>query len=103
MSARPGVTLIELLVALVVVAVLVGLAASEVRSKSAPATRPDDLRAIVSESQRDAIRAGRPITAVVVRHDRVLAVTVTEDGAVFADSELTAPQSAGDTIHRASR
>jgi len=83
---RAGVTLVELLVVLAIIAITSSLASVALRRADAP--RDLDAGDQVLTLRRDAIAAGRSITRVV-RHDSAsFIVTALADGRVVADSAL---------------
>jgi prepilin-type N-terminal cleavage/methylation domain-containing protein len=101
-SSRRGVTLIEMLVSLAILAILLGLAGLHLPARTTETNR-DEWRVIVKEAERKAMRSGRPVTVSMLRHDRRWSLTVTEDGTVVMDSALSAANGAIDSALSPSR
>lgn len=93
MRRRAGVTLVELLVAIAILAVATGLSSVALSRTGAPA-RPDATQQLLT-LRRDAIRSGAPITRVVQRGTMSHVVTALADGRVLADSALPLDSSTG--------
>jgi prepilin-type N-terminal cleavage/methylation domain-containing protein len=85
-TARSGVTLVELLVVMAILAVMSAL--SSVALRRADGARAADVAGQVLALRRDAIAAGRPVTRLVRREGEISAVTALADGRVLADSAL---------------
>jgi len=83
-SARRGMTLVELLVALSLLAILASVAALAVRVVSAP--DQNDPARVIADSLRVSVATGRPIVVRMSIRDRAAIATVFPDGSVFADS-----------------
>jgi prepilin-type N-terminal cleavage/methylation domain-containing protein len=81
---RRGVTLIELVVTIALLAILTAVATLAVRTIQRPP--PNDPASMLADSLTAAIGSSHPITVVVLRHgDRAFA-TANPDGTVTADS-----------------
>ena len=98
MTARTGVTLVELLVVLAILAVTSALAS--VAFRSAETDRDRDAGDQVLALRREAIATGRPFTRLVRREPTSFVVTALPDGRVLADSVLSVDPSTG--LRRAS-
>jgi prepilin-type N-terminal cleavage/methylation domain-containing protein len=92
-TARAGVTLVELLVVLAILAVTSSLAS--VAFRRADADRGRDADDQVLALRREAIIAGHPITRLVRRDSASYVVTVLADGRVAADNVLGIDPSTG--------
>lgn len=90
---RSGVTLVELLVVLAILAITSSLASVALRR--ADSVRDTDAGDQVLALRRDAIAAGRSITRVVRRDSATFIVTALADGRVVADSALGVDPSTG--------
>jgi prepilin-type N-terminal cleavage/methylation domain-containing protein len=90
---RPGVTLVELLVVLAILAVTSSLAS--VAFRRADTLRGSEAGDQVLALRREAIVAGHAITRVVRRHPTPYVVTALADGRVIADSALDLDPSTG--------
>jgi prepilin-type N-terminal cleavage/methylation domain-containing protein len=89
-----GVTLVELLVALVIlglVAGVAGLAAPPVRRPSAG----DVTRASIAQARRSALVSGQPVTTTILAGGQARVLTALPDGEVIADSSLSVDRLAG--------
>lgn len=93
MTARAGVTLVELLVVMAILAVTSSLAS--VAFRRADTDRDRDVGDQVLALRREAIAAGRPITRIVRGNSAAYIVTALADGRVVADSGLGADPSTG--------
>lgn len=93
MTARAGVTLVELLVVLAILAITSSLAS--VAFRRADADRGRDAGDQVLVLRREAIIAGHPITRLVRRDSATYVVTALADGRVVADSALGVDPSTG--------
>lgn len=80
---RSGVTLVELLVALVVLGVVSSLAglALHAAASGSPST-PDDARTVAARARASALRTGRPVTLVRPGPEGPVAMTAFPDGRV---------------------
>lgn len=90
-TARPnrarGVTLIELMVAIALLAILTGVVGLAIASAPVVA-HVDDIRARISDARTQAIEKGRPVTITISDSARPRAVTALPDGSVLADSGI---------------
>ncbi len=88
MSGRSGVTLLELVVALAILAVAAGVTGLALRPAAPP--DPDSVRAArIVEARRQAMRTRRPVRLALPLGDgRVAALRALPDGRVLADSTL---------------
>jgi prepilin-type N-terminal cleavage/methylation domain-containing protein len=86
MTQRHGVTLIELLVTLSVLAILSAVTTLAVRRIDTP--RPHDPRAILADSIRVVLESGRATTVHFVIDGVATNATIHPDGSVVADSLL---------------
>lgn len=85
--ARLGVTLLELLVAVVIVGLLAGVVGLAVRRLPEP-SEAERLAALVVDARRTALRAGRPETIVLRLDGAAHAVTALPNGEVVADAAV---------------
>jgi prepilin-type N-terminal cleavage/methylation domain-containing protein len=83
-ARRRGVTLVELLVAIVIVGLLAGVAGVAVRRAPAP-SETDRLLAAVAGARRAAVRDRRAATIEIRLGGAPYAVTALPDGGVIAD------------------
>jgi prepilin-type N-terminal cleavage/methylation domain-containing protein len=85
-SARRGVTLVELIAVMAILALTTTLSSVALRRLDAPRTPDTDeaLRAL----RRQALAAGRPVTSIVRREGTAHLVTVLADGRIIADGAL---------------
>jgi prepilin-type N-terminal cleavage/methylation domain-containing protein len=90
---RAGITLVELLVVLAILAVTSSLAS--VAFRRADSTRGLDAGDQVLALRREAIAAGHSITRIVRRDSAAFVVTALADGRVVADSSLGIDPSTG--------
>ena len=81
-----GVTLLELLVTMSILAALSAVTTLGVRRITAP--RPDDPRTILANGIRQVLATGRATTLHFVIDGLVTSATVLPDGSVVADSAL---------------
>jgi prepilin-type N-terminal cleavage/methylation domain-containing protein len=81
---RRGVTLIELLVTLVILAVIAGVTVLAVRRIDPP--RPGDPRTILADTLRAVLASGRPAIIRVLTDSGPAWTTIRPDGSVVADS-----------------
>jgi prepilin-type N-terminal cleavage/methylation domain-containing protein len=98
MMDRSGVTLIELIVALAILALgtsVVGLAI-----RATPPARGANPIAVTIASVRDsAIRTRRSVTSILMVSDSVRAVTALPDGRIITDSVVRAQLSSDEAHH----
>jgi prepilin-type N-terminal cleavage/methylation domain-containing protein len=90
---RSGVTLVELLVVLAILAITTSLASVALRR--ADSSRDVDANDQVLALRREAIATGHPITRVVRRDSASFIVTALADGRMVADSALGIDPSTG--------
>lgn len=86
MTSPRGVTLIELLVTLSLLAILSAVTTLAVRQIDKP--RPRDPRAILADSIRIVLESGRPTTVHFIIDGIATSATIRPDGSVIADSLL---------------
>ena len=93
---RPGATLIEMVAALALLALVAGVVTPALRDAR---HAPREERATLLAAARDtALREGRPVTIVVRLDGRVVAATAFPDGSVVADSALGLNPLTGSTV-----
>lgn len=86
-AVRAGVTMVELIVALAVLAVLTGVVGVAMRNAPSEQVLPDwHVNAAVARDS--AVRSGRTVTLIVRRDGTPYAVTALPDGRVIADPSL---------------
>ena len=85
-SPRSGFTLVEMLVAMTIAAIMSMIATLAVRSADPPA--PDDPWRILADSQRIALAAGRSIVVRLTVAGKTAHASIQPDGSVIADSIL---------------
>ena len=85
-SPRAGFTLVELLIAMTILAITSMIAALAVRSTDPPA--PDDPWGILVDSQRVALATGRSIVVRSNVSGKTAYASIRPDGSVVADSIL---------------
>lgn len=83
-ARRRGVTLVELLVAIVIVGLLAGVVGLAVRRAPQP-SEAERLATDVADARRTALRDGRPATIEIRLDGAPHAVTALPDGGVIAD------------------
>ena len=93
MKARRGVTLIELLVTLSMLAVLSGVTVMAVRRIDPP--RPDEPNTILADSLRDAVSNGRPALVRLLIGGAPVSAIVRPDGGIIADSAFAVDRFTG--------
>jgi prepilin-type N-terminal cleavage/methylation domain-containing protein len=93
-ARRYGSTLIELVVVLAILGVIAGVAGLSFGEAPKRSTT-DKASARVAAARREAIRAGRAVTAVVIRDGHVMMATARADGSVVADSALSVDRFSG--------
>jgi prepilin-type N-terminal cleavage/methylation domain-containing protein len=90
---RSGVTLLELLVTLVVLAVVTGVVTVALPRITEPA---DDTPASrLASARREALATGRPVTITIEAAGGAVDATVAPDGSVVADTSLHFDRLAG--------
>ena len=85
--ARPGVTLVELIVVLTIIGVMAGVAGLAAR-RAAPVRETDARLAAVLAARRLAIDSARPVTVEIGGDTVPRRVTANPDGSVVADAQL---------------
>jgi prepilin-type N-terminal cleavage/methylation domain-containing protein len=85
-SSRAGFTLVELLVAMTVLAITSMIATLAIRRNDSPA--PDDAWRILADSQRVALATGRSIVVRLNIAGTAAYASIQPDGSVVADSTL---------------
>jgi prepilin-type N-terminal cleavage/methylation domain-containing protein len=85
-ASRPGVTLIELLVTLVILGVIAGVTVLTVRRIDPP--RPSDPLTMFADSLRVVLASGRSVTLRVLTDSGPASGVVRVDGTIIADSIL---------------
>jgi prepilin-type N-terminal cleavage/methylation domain-containing protein len=83
---RPGVTLVELLVVLAIMAVLSSATTLAVR-RFEPSSQDSGFY-IEGDSLRSVVARGRPVTVPLVVDGAAVAATINPDGSIVADSVL---------------
>jgi prepilin-type N-terminal cleavage/methylation domain-containing protein len=96
-TATRGVTLIELLVTLSLLAILSAVTTLAVRQIGKP--RPHDPRAILADSIRVVLESGRPTTVNFIIDGIATSATIRPDGSVMADSLLDLEPLSGRFTH----
>jgi len=97
MSPRRGVTLIELIVTLVILAIISGVTVLAIRRIDPP--RPDDPRAIFADTLRAVLASGRPAVVHLLTDSGPASGVVRTDGSVIADSILDIDRLTGVPTH----
>ena len=96
-APRRGVTLVELIVTLVILAVISGVTVLAVRRIDPP--RPNDPSTIFSDSLRVVLASGRPTVIRVVTDSGPVWGSVRADGSIVADSILDIDRLTGASAH----
>lgn len=86
-SVRRGVTLLELMVTLALLAILAGVVGLSV-GRAGPARTVDARTAQIAAARDSALRSGHAVTITLVDSGRVASVTALPDGRVLADPGL---------------
>jgi prepilin-type N-terminal cleavage/methylation domain-containing protein len=86
-TRKPGVTLVELLVVLAVLALAAGVVGLTLRT-ARPIDREDPIKLVVEQARDSAIAAGHGVTITVLGEMGRSAVTSFPDGRVEADHSL---------------
>lgn len=97
MTHRPGVTLLELLVTIVILGVIAGVTVLAIRRIDPP--KPDDPRTILAESLRVVLMSGRPAVVRVMTDSGPAFGTIRADGSIVADSILDVERMTGRPNH----
>lgn len=92
-TMRAGVTLLELLVVLVILAISTGI--TGVALNSAPRAAPPTFSARIAHARRDAIRSGRSVTLPLHDSTGVHVVRVSPDGTVLGASPFAVEWASG--------
>ena len=87
LGSRAGVTLIELLTTLVLLAIISGVTVLAIRRIEQP--RSDDPRTIIADTMRKVLASGRPALIRVLTDSGPAWSSVRPDGSVVADSSLS--------------
>jgi prepilin-type N-terminal cleavage/methylation domain-containing protein len=85
-KARRGVTLIELIVTMVILAVISGVSALAVRRIDRPS--PADPHQMIADTLRKVLATGQPVVLRFVIGGAPASATISADGTVIADSVL---------------
>jgi prepilin-type N-terminal cleavage/methylation domain-containing protein len=85
---RGGVTLLELLVVFVILAVLVGIAMPRVGLGTGVSVQRDSTERLIRTARREAVRTRQSVTITVKLRDTARMVTAWPDGTVAADSQM---------------
>lgn len=96
-SRRRGFTLVELLVAVSIMAIISSVAVLAVRKTNPP--RADDPRQILADSQQRALATGRPIRVRLIVNGWPASAVAASDGSIVADSVLEVEQFTGLAAH----
>ena len=97
MISRPGVTLIELLVTLTVLAVMSSVTVMAVRRMDPP--RPEDPNTILADTLRAVVATGKSAIVRVLVNGAPVSATVRPDGSIVADSALAFDRFTGLPAH----
>jgi prepilin-type N-terminal cleavage/methylation domain-containing protein len=87
MTARPGVTLLELMVVLTILSVTAAVTGVAVR-RAQPVHVADLRAAAIARARRMAIHSGHPVTASIDIDSVLAPITALPGGSVIADSTL---------------
>ena len=83
-----GVTLVELMVVLVLLAVMAGIVGISWRPDPSPRARGTDARAVIAAARLRAIESGASITVAVMDGERRIEVTARPDGRLVGAARL---------------
>jgi len=83
--ARSGVTLIELMVVIVALAIMASVVSLATRARP---TRRNDVGAQISAARTSALSTGRPVNVLVQSSSGVHVLTALPDGSVLADGSV---------------
>jgi prepilin-type N-terminal cleavage/methylation domain-containing protein len=97
MRARRGVTLVELIVTLAILAIISGVTVLAVRRIDPP--RPDDQRTIFADTLRAVLASGRPIVVRLLTDSGPASGVVRTDGSIVADSIFDIERLTGAPAH----
>jgi len=96
--ARPGVTLVELIVVLAIIAVIAGVTTLAFRRADlTPSVEP--WVSAIATARRIAIDSSRTVRLTVRIGDSVYAATALSDGSVVADGRLGIDRLSGEVTH----
>jgi len=95
---RPGVTLIELIVVLAIVAIMAGVTTLAFRRADMTPTVAPWVSA-VAVARRTAVDSNRTVSLTVRVGDKVYAATALPDGSVVADAALGVDRLTGEVAH----
>jgi prepilin-type N-terminal cleavage/methylation domain-containing protein len=95
---RPGVTLIELIVVLAIVAIMAGVTTLAFRRADMTPTVEPWVSAVAA-ARRTAVDSGRTVSLTVRVGDKVYAATALPDGSVVADAALGVDRLTGEVAH----
>ena len=85
---RTGITLLELLIVLVILAFLIALSAPRFGVAGNAKARRDSTEQVIAMARREAIRSRAPVPLVFKIRDSARTVTAHADGTVAADTQL---------------
>jgi prepilin-type N-terminal cleavage/methylation domain-containing protein len=97
---RPGVTLVELIVALALLGLIAAVASIAIPSQHVH-TASDDVTRTITDARQTAVASGHTATVTVTRNGAPHAVTALPDGAIIADSVLGIDPLSGAPVARA--
>ena len=92
--AVKGSTLVELLVALLIVALIATVTGLTFRAPDDP-TAVDPVEARIADARRDAVRSGRTVTVVTWWEGHAITATAHPDGQVVADTGFAVDRFSG--------
>ena len=95
---RAGVTLVELIVTLALLAIVAGIVTVSFTRSRPGEDRDPALRTLVT-ARREAIAAGHPVTVLITSEGRRHAVTALPDGRVLADTIFAVDPLSGGRMH----
>ena len=98
MPAHKGITLIELIVALALLAILTGIVGLAI-TRAPSVAFVDAVSARISDARTQAIAQGRPVTITISSSGLSRSVTALPDGSVLADSGILTDRLTGRAPH----